>query len=161
MNTRNDTRSNATLPAGSPSVGQPFNFSHVLDCVLIPRTIACDRALLPGARLLWGALRQRSYRDGRCTCSDQQLGDEVAVNAWAIRKYLRQLRKAGLVQVTPRAGKTPVRELLWHPRFAGLVQRLPARPEVWSSSPAQARQTQSARVKPHRGLRSARDLLHS
>lgn len=119
----------------TPQSGQPFNFNHLLDCVLVPRVVANDRRLRPGARLLWGVIRQRSWRDGRCTSSDEQLSEELGVKPWSVRFYCRQLHQAGLLRTTPRPGQTPIRELLWHVRFHGRIQPKPFTRELYTSEP--------------------------
>jgi Helix-turn-helix domain len=101
----------------TPTNGQPWNFTPLLDSVLIPRVVAADSKLLPGARLLWGIIRQYSPRDGRCFASDETLARAVGVHWRQLVRYCRALERAGLLQTTPRPGKTPVRELLWDARF--------------------------------------------
>lgn len=107
----------------TPQNGQPFNFTPLLDSVLIPRVVAADSDLLPGARLLWGIIRQLAPRDGRCFASDETLAAAVGVGWRQVIRYCKSLERAGLLRTTPRAGKTPVRELLWHPRFAAAVRK--------------------------------------
>jgi hypothetical protein len=107
----------------TPVIGQPFNFTPLLDSVLIPRVIAADAALLPGARLLWGIIRQYAPRDGRCFASDETLARAVGVKWRQVVRYARQLERAGLLKSTPRPGKTPIRELLWDSRFAASVRK--------------------------------------
>ena len=108
--------------SSAPITGQPFNFNGVLEAYLIPRVVAADKKLPPGARLLWGVIRQHSYRDGRCCASDESLGRLLAVSDRQTRRYLKSLETAGLLRTTQRAGKTPVRELLWDSRFAGKIR---------------------------------------
>ena len=89
---------------------------------MIPRTIAADKKLPPGARLLWGVIRQHSMHDGRCNRSDETLAQLLAVSDRQLRRYTRVLEAAGLLRSTPRPGKTPIRELLWDSRFAGKIR---------------------------------------
>ena len=98
-------------------LGIPFNFHGVLDVVLIPRTIASDRDLSPGARLLWGVIRQRAWKDGWCRSSDSELASDLGVLARQVRKYLAQLTRAGLLLTRQRPGSTPERALLLTDRF--------------------------------------------
>lgn len=107
----------------APVSGQPFNFQGLLESYLIPRTVAADKKLAPGARLLWGVIRQHSFRDGRCYASDETLGKLLAVSDRQFRRYAGMLVTAGLLRSTPRPGKTPIRELLWHSRFNGKIRK--------------------------------------
>jgi hypothetical protein len=106
----------------APSIGQPWNFNGVLETYLVPRTIAADKKLPPGARLLWGVIRQHSAGDGQCNRSDETLGRLLAVSDRQFRRYAKALESAGLLRTTQRPGKTPIRELLWHSRFAGKIR---------------------------------------
>jgi hypothetical protein len=128
----------------SPEPGKPFNFSNVLDCVLIPRVIAADSTLLPGARLLWGVIRQRSWRDGICTASDQTLAEEIGVSDRAVRKYVAQLTAAGLLVSSPRPGLTAARQLCWAERFIGTVSSKLSRPSIWDQEQARPRPEKTA-----------------
>jgi len=104
-----------------PAAGTLFNFSKVLDSVLIPRVIARDRKLPPGARLLWGVIRQRSHRDGVCASSDADLAEELGVSERQLRRYCAVLVREGLMLSKPRPGLTPHRGLLWNERFISTV----------------------------------------
>ena len=107
-----------------PAAGMVFNFSKILDAVLIPRVIAQNPDLQPGARLLWGVIRQRAWRDGVCTSSDADLAREVAVSPRQLRRYLGSLINHGFLRSTPRAGDTPRRALLWNECFnQSVIQR--------------------------------------
>src|SRR6516225_10961535 len=86
--------------SSTPRNGHPWNFNAVLECVLIPKTIATDGKLLPGARLLWGVIRQFSCRDGRCLLSDKDLAAAVGVAWRQVIRYCRQLEAAGLLRTT-------------------------------------------------------------
>lgn len=111
--------------SSTPINGQPWNFHGVLDSYLIPRVVARDSKLLPGARLLWAVIRQHSWQNGRCTLSDESLARAVGVQWRQSIRYCRQLERAGLLRTTARPGKTPVRELLWDARFTGKVRKPP------------------------------------
>ena len=104
--------------SSAPTTGEPWNFNGVLECLLIPKTIAADGNLLPGARLLWGVIRQYSCRDGYCVLADEALAKTVGVVRRQVIRYFHQLERAGLLRTTLRPGKTPIRELLWDSRFA-------------------------------------------
>ena len=106
----------------TPITGRPWNFNGLLEAYLIPRVVAADKKLPPGARLLWGVIRQHSYRDGRCCASDETLARLLAVSDRQVRRYLKALETATLMRSTQRPGKTPVRELLWDSRFAGKIR---------------------------------------
>jgi hypothetical protein len=108
--------------SSTPTNGQPWNFNALLETYLIPRTIAADKKLPPGARLLWGVIRQHSMGDGRCNRSDETLAQLLAVSDRQLRRYTKVLESAGLLRTTPRPGKTPLRELLWDSRFAGKIR---------------------------------------
>ena len=108
--------------SSTPRNGEPFNFHGLLEVYLIPRTVAADKKLPPGARLLWGVLRQHSMGDGRCTRSDETLARLLAVSDRQVRRYLKALEAAALLRSTQRPGKTPIRELLWDSRFAGKIR---------------------------------------
>jgi len=97
--------------------GIPFNFHGILDVVLVPRVIASDSSLSPGARLLWGVIRQRAWKDGWCRSSDSELAADLGVLARQARKYLAQLKAAGLLTTRLRPGSTPERALLLTDRF--------------------------------------------
>lgn len=97
--------------------GEPTNFPILQDALLLPRVIAMHRELSPGARLLWGVIRVLSYKRGYCGYSDALLGHRVHVSDRQIRRYCRQLAKAGLLRTTQRPGRPPKRELLNHPIF--------------------------------------------
>src|SRR5215470_7240110 len=127
----------ASETSSTPTNGQPFNFHGVLEAYLIPRVVAADSHLLPGARLLWGVIRQHSHRDGRCTLSDKDLGAAAGVGWHQAFRYCRQLERAGLLRTTPRPGHTPVRELCWNARFAGAIRPTPA---LQGSPPCPTRQ---------------------
>lgn len=107
--------------SSTPTNGQPWNFHGVLESYLIPRTVAADDKLPPGARLLWGIIRQYSFRDGRCFASDETLARALAVSDRQFRRHVKALETAKLVKSTLRSGKTTVRELLWDSRFAGKI----------------------------------------
>ena len=112
----------ASEMSSTPRNGQPFNFQGLLEVYMIPRTIAADKKLSPGARLLWGVIRQHSMHDGRCNRSDETLAELLAVSDRQLRRYTRVLESAGLLRSTPRPGKTPIRQLLWDSRFAGKIR---------------------------------------
>jgi len=97
--------------------GIPFNFHGVLDAVLIPRVITSDRQLSPAARLLWGIIRQRAWKDGWCRSSDADLAGELGVHPRKIRAHCAQLSKAGYLLTVQRSGTTPERALLLTPAF--------------------------------------------
>ena len=109
--------------SSDPIKGQPFNFQGLLECYLIPRAVAADKKLLPGARLLWGVIRQHSFRDGRCYASDETLSKLLAVSTRQVIRYMRMLQANGLLRTTQREGKTPIRELLWDSRFNGKIRK--------------------------------------
>ena len=98
-------------------VGVPFNFSGILDCILIPRVIAMDRGLPPGARLMWGVIRQAAWKDGICRATEAQLGQALGVKVRQARKYCGELQAAGLLKTTQRIGRAPSRVLLLDQRF--------------------------------------------
>jgi DNA-binding transcriptional MocR family regulator len=108
--------------SSTPRNGEPFNFQGLLEVYMIPRTIAADKKLPPGARLLWGVIRQHSMNDGRCNRSDETLAQLLGVSSRQLRRYTQVLESAGLLRSTPRPGKTPIRELLWDSRFAGKIR---------------------------------------
>lgn len=108
--------------SSTPINGQPFNFQGLLEAYLIPRTIAADKKLPPGARLLWGVIRQHSMGDGQCNRSDETLARLLAVSGRQFRRYAKLLADAGLLRTTPRPGKTPLRALLWDNRFNGKIR---------------------------------------
>ena len=111
--------------SSTPTNGEPWNFNGILESCLIPYVIASDKKLLPGARLLWGVIRQYSYTDGKCTRSDATLASAVGVEWRQLTRYCRQLERRGLLRTTERPGRTPVRELLWDSRFAGTMRKPP------------------------------------
>ena len=118
------TDATRNIPAKStalPAAGTIFNFSKLLDSVLIPRVIARDRKLQPGARLLWGVIRQRSHRDGVCASSDADLAEELGVSERQLRRYCAALIREGLLISKQRPGLTPHRALLWNDRFNSTV----------------------------------------
>lgn len=102
-----------------PQPGEPYNYSRVLDTVLIPKVIYSDRTLSPGARILWGIIRRLGHTSGQCFATDARLADEMAVNERQVRRYCRQLVNAELMRETRQPGRVTVRELLWHSRFHG------------------------------------------
>lgn len=122
----------------TPTNGQPWNFSGLLQTLLVPRVIASDSALLPGARLLWAVIRQYSGHAGRCLLSDEELARAVGVQWRQCIRYCRQLERAGLLRTTPRPGKTPVRELLWEARFSGTIRKPPVSEDSTPCPPRQA-----------------------
>lgn len=121
----------------TPTAGEPFNFHGILDTILIPRVISADSSLLPGARLLWGVIRQYSCQDGRFMLSDKKLAEAVGVEWRQCIRYCRQLERAGLLRTTPRPGKPPIRELLMHARFAGKLRKAPVREDRGGCPPRQ------------------------
>lgn len=122
----------------TPTNGQPWNFNGLLQTLLVPRAIASDSALLPGARLLWAVIRQYSGHGGRCLLSDEELARAVGVKWRQCIRYCRQLEKAGLLRITPRPGKTPIRELLWEARFSGTIRKPPVLEDSTPCPPRQA-----------------------
>lgn len=103
----------------TPVIGRPWPFKNLPESYLIPRTIAADRTLPPAAKLLWGIIRQYSFRDNTCCASDETLAGAIALSDRQFRRHIRALEKAGLVKSAARAGKTTVRELVWDSRFVG------------------------------------------
>ena len=103
----------------SPIVGQPFNYSKILDAVLIPQPVYADASLSPGARLLWGIIRRLAHKTGQCFATDARLAGELGVNERQIRRYCRQLVAGQLLRETVQPGRSTVRELLWNERFNG------------------------------------------
>lgn len=101
--------------------GEPYDFGKMMDTVMISRCIVSDASLLPGARLLWGIIRQRMYNGQPCSASDLTLAKELGVTPRAIRKYDFQLRNAGLLKTIARPGGTTLRVLLLANRFRGTV----------------------------------------
>jgi len=108
--------------SSTPTNGQPWDFNGILESCLIPYVIVRDRKLPPGARLLWGVIRQHSMGDGKCTRCDETLGQLLGVSERQFRRYAKALESAGLLRTTQRPGKTPIRELLWDSRFAGKIR---------------------------------------
>ena len=109
--------------SSTPTNGEPWNFNGILEAVLIPRTIVADKKLPPGARLLWGIIRQYSFRDGICYSSDETLRRLLAVSERQLERYAKALELAGLLRTTQRPGKTAMRELLWNARFDGKIRK--------------------------------------
>lgn len=101
----------------APQFGEPFPFHAMTGTVIIPDVILRNRELLPGARMLWGVIRQQSWKTGKCTKSDAVLGRKLGVEERAIRKYVAQLVRFALLRVKHRHGLSPERELLLHPMF--------------------------------------------
>lgn len=124
--------------SSTPTDGQPWNFNGILQSYLIPRVIAADADLLPGARLLWAVIRQYSGHGGRCLLSDKALAAYVGVQWRQCIRYCRQLERAGLLRTTLREGLTPVRELLWNGRFAGTMRKPPVLEDSTPCPPSQA-----------------------
>jgi len=79
--------------------------------------IARDSRLLPGARLLFAVIRQKTFGDGRCLVSDAKLALAIGMKERVVRKYCTQLVKLHYLKQTHRHGQTPIRELLSHPAF--------------------------------------------
>lgn len=100
-----------------PAIGQPYNFSRVLETILIPNVIAGDRKLSPGARLLWGVIRRFSFKTGQSFETDKRLAAELGVKERQLRNYCAQLVKYGLLRETQRPGCATCRELLFDARF--------------------------------------------
>ena len=116
-----DERENSLSLPATKATRQLYWFSQIPGSLLIPRCVLSDKALLLGARMLWGVIRQRSFNQGVCTSSYSQLAAELGCKAWAARKYCRALVKAGLLETTQRNGSTPVHRLLPAPRFADAI----------------------------------------
>lgn len=109
--------------SSTPINGQPWNFRGLLDFYIVPRSVAVDTDLPPGARLLWGVVYRYSVRNGECSASDESLARALAVSRSQFIRYARALEKAGLLKSTPRPGKTAVRALTWDSRFAGKIRQ--------------------------------------
>lgn len=109
--------------SSTPTNGQPWNFHGILETYLIPRAVAADATLPPGARLLWGIIRQHAWSNCACTVSDDTLAGALGVSRSQFIRHAHALEKAGLLRSTPRPGKTMLRELLWDSRFAGKIRQ--------------------------------------
>jgi hypothetical protein len=94
-----------------------FNFSAFLSGIMIPRCVAECRKLSPGARLLWGVIRNLSKRDGHCDASDRTLSKRIAVSIRQIKRYCRQLERGGWMETELREAVTARRYLLLHHSF--------------------------------------------
>jgi len=108
--------------SSTPVIGEPWNFNVVLEGYLIPRTVLSDKKLPPGARLLWGVIRQHCFQDGCCYASDETLARRLAVSDRQLRRYANALQSAGLLRTTARPGKTPIRVLIAEARFDGKIR---------------------------------------
>ena len=141
--------------SSTPTNGQPWNFNGLLETYALPRVIAADSALLPGARILWAIIRQHSWRDGRCVLSDKALAAAVGVEWRQCIRYCRQLERTQLLRTTTRPGQTTVRELLWDTRFAGKLRKPPV---LEDSPPCLGRQTPlSSKTATYKVIRSSLD----
>jgi Helix-turn-helix domain len=109
----------AVQASASPHHGEPYNYSRIMDAVMIPQVVYADRKLSPGARLLWGIIRRLGHRTGQCFASEVRLAEELAVTVRQVRRYCKQLVGAGLLQEREQPGRPSIRELLWHTRFNG------------------------------------------
>lgn len=104
--------------SGHPYEGRPFNFGKVLDAVLIPKVVTRNIALPPGARILWGVIRQHIWSEEGCTASDETLANDVGVSLRQLKRYCKILSELGFLRSQLRAGKPPARFLLWHSCFS-------------------------------------------
>jgi hypothetical protein len=111
-------------PGNSVSIPrQRFNFAQLHEGIFVSYVIANERSLCPGARLLWGLIRQRSHgSDGECTSTRAQLAEILGVQERAIRKYDRQLIKGDWMEIVPNPGRVPKRYLIIDDRFSGKVE---------------------------------------
>lgn len=100
---------------------EPFNYSRIMDAVMVPRVIAQNRKLPPGARILWGVIRMRMSRDGICTSPDFDLANELGVSVRQFRRYCRALEKERLIVSKERPGKSVVRATTKHPCLDGTI----------------------------------------
>lgn len=107
-----------TASSGRPYEGKPFNFSRVLDAVLIPRVVTRNTELPPGARLLWGVIRQHIWTDEGCLASDETLAKEVGVSTRQLKRYSKILIERGFMRSEFRGNRPAARWLLWHSCFS-------------------------------------------
>lgn len=118
----NDTPPAPAESSGLPKEGQDFDFFALYDAVMVPRVMARNLDLPPGARLLWAVIRQYSWFNKCCTASDADLARDVGVSDRQLRRYLAVLTKHGFLRSEPRAGATPRRFLLWKNLFYPSLQ---------------------------------------
>jgi hypothetical protein len=108
-------------PAAPPVKGVPYDFNKLLDTIMVPRVVARDPRLSPGAALLWGVIRQRTNARAWCRTPNKVLARELGVSAKQVQRYICQLTKAGLLHTISNPGEVPKRILLRDDRFDGTL----------------------------------------
>ena len=73
--------------SSTPVIGAPWNFSKRLDGLFMPWVIASDKNLPPVARILWGVIRQYSFRNSPCLATDKTLARALGVSERQFRRH--------------------------------------------------------------------------
>ncbi len=104
-----------------PVEGQPFNFNSLLSGVLVPSAIMRFPQLAPGAKLLWGIVRNHSRKSGVCWTRNRILARTLNCSVRQVKRYRRQLARVKLMRLVSQSGDTWGCVLLWHPHFGGAM----------------------------------------
>ena len=83
--------------------------------LMIPTAIAGCKELSPGAKLAWGALARRAGENGACFPGYKTLARDLAVSTEQVKRYLRRLRRIGLIRSERRGHRSNLYYFLWHP----------------------------------------------
>lgn len=83
----------------------------------VPNVVLRHRTLSMGAKLAYAVLLSYAWQDGSCFHGQKRMGKDLGVTERAVRKYLAELEKHEVIEVTQRGlGKTNLYRL---PRLIG------------------------------------------
>jgi DNA-binding transcriptional ArsR family regulator len=117
---------NPDPPPWPPLPGEPFNPYRRFLAVCVPEQLLASRLVSPGAKLAYAQLARHAGSGGRCFPRQAILAEALGVSERQVRRYIRQLERAGLLRTMRRGLNAPnAYEFLWH--------------EIFEKSPARSR----------------------
>lgn len=109
------------LPRDGQPAGQPPEPDEAQDLVIVedellregftqlPNVVLRMRGLSPGAKLVYAALLSYAWQTGSCFPGQSKIAEDLDISERSVRKYIRELKEQGLVQVIRRGfGRTNI-----------------------------------------------------
>jgi hypothetical protein len=125
--------------------GQPYRpsglFGHFL---LIPRSIASDKGLSPGAKLCFGQMLYHTGKHESCWPGQTTLSKALGIGYSQVRRYVDELEEARLIRCEKRRGDTSLYFPLWREELAHDLKREDQPCSDTSTHPAHKRADHSA-----------------
>lgn len=104
--------------------GEEYRPFKLFNGSVVPFSLAAQRDIGPGAKLLFGELAALMGKNGYCHPSVAHLAKRLGVSVDQITRWLRELREARLIKSRRRGpGSNAERIFIWHPSLAGSVKK--------------------------------------